>query len=139
MNNLQHNRTYGISAILQPKDKIGPEIGDDSKDVFSQMLICFVRGAAPTGPSTVSCPGVTGLPRQLSTYRNQSHYGYFDLSLTPVHRLTAHLGANLTGTSGSALLVITAQVPSGSLDSKWVHPFGRLDIMRIRPRARYRA
>ena len=49
------------------------------------------------------------------------------MSLTPVHRLTAHLGANLTGTSGSALLVITPQVPSGSLDSKWLHPFGGLD------------
>lgn len=127
INNLQHNRTYGISAILQPNDKIGLEIGYDYNDVFSQILICFVSSAAPTGPSTVTCPGVTGLQQQLSTYTNKSHYGYFDLSLTPVHRLTAHLGANLTGTSGSALLVITPQVPSGSLDSKWLHPFGGLD------------
>jgi predicted CXXCH cytochrome family protein len=127
VNNLQHNRTYGISAILQPKDKIGLEIGYAYNDVFSQILICFVSSAAPTGPSTVSCPGVTGLQQQLSTYTNNSQYGYFDLSLTPVHRLTAHLGANLTGTTGSALLVITPQVPSGPLDSKWLHPFGGLD------------
>jgi hypothetical protein len=127
VNSLQHNRTYGISAILQPKDQIGLEIGYDYNDVFSQILICFVSSAAPTGPSTVTCPGVSGLQQQLSTYTNKSHYGYFDLSLTPVHRLTARLGANLTSTSGSALLVITPQVPSGPLDSKWLHPFGGLD------------
>lgn len=127
VNSLQHNRTYGVSAILQPNDKIGMEIGYDYNDVFSQILICFVSSAAPTGPSTVSCPGVTGLQQQLSTYTNKSHYGYFDFTLTPVHRLTVRLGANLTGTSGSALLVITPQVPSGPLDSKWLHPYGGLD------------
>lgn len=127
VNSLQHNRTYGVSAILQPSEKIGMEIGYDYNDVFSQILICFVSSAAPTGPSTVSCPGVTGLQQQLSTYTNKSHYGYFDFTLTPVHRLTARLGANLTGTSGSALLVITPQVPSGPLNSKWLHPFGGLD------------
>jgi hypothetical protein len=124
VDNLQHNRAYGVSAILQPNDKIGLEIGYDYNDVFSQILICFISSAVPTGPTTVNCPGVTGLAQQLSTYTNTSHYGYFDLSLTPVHRLTARLGANLTGTSGSALLVITPQVPSGSLNSKWLHPYG---------------
>jgi hypothetical protein len=127
VNNLQHNRTYGVSAILQPSDKLGMEIGYDYNDVFSQILICFTSSAVPTGPSTVNCPGVTGLQQQLSTYTNLSHYGYFDFSVTPVNRLTAHLGANLTGTSGSALLVITPQVPSGSLNSKWLHPYGGLD------------
>jgi hypothetical protein len=124
VDNLQHNRTYGISAILQPNDKVGLEIGYDYNDVFSQILICFTSSAVPTGPSTVNCPGVTGLLQQLSTYTNKSSYGYFDFSLTPVHRFTARLGANLTGTSGSALLVITPQVPNGSLDSKWLHPYG---------------
>jgi hypothetical protein len=70
---------------------------------------------------------VTGLQQQLSTYTNKSNYGYFDFNVTPVHRLTARVGANLTGTSGSALLVITPTVPSGSLNSKWLHPFGGVD------------
>lgn len=127
VNSLQHNRTYGFSTTFEPNEKYGFELGYDYNDVFSQILICFTSSAAPVGPATVNCPGVTGLQQQLSTYTNASHYGYFDFSLAPVHRLTAHLGANLTGTSGSALLVITPSVPSGSLNSKWLHPFGGLD------------
>jgi hypothetical protein len=127
VNNLQHNRSYGFSALFQPTEKYGFELGYDYNDVYSQILICFTSSAAPVGPSTVNCPGVTGLQQQLSTYTNKSNYGYFDFSVTPVRRLTARVGANLTGTSGSALLVITPSVPSGSLNSKWLHPFGGVD------------
>jgi hypothetical protein len=127
VNNLQHDRTYGISALFQPNEKYGFEIGYDYNDVFSQILICFTSSAVPVGPATVNCPGITGLVQQLSTYANKSHYGYFDVTATPFHRLTLHLGANLTGTNGTALLVITPTVPSGPLDSKWLHPFGGAD------------
>jgi len=127
VNNLQHNRTYGFSALFQPNEKYGFELGYDYNDVFSQILICFTSSAAPVGPATVNCPGITGLQQQLSTYTNKSNYGFFDFNVSPVHRLTARLGANLTGTSGTALLVITPQVPDASLNSKWLHPFGGLD------------
>lgn len=127
VNNLQHNRVYGVSALFQPTEKYGFELGYDYNDVFSQILICFTSSAVPVGPATVNCPGVTGLQQQLSTYTNTSHYGYFDFTLTPVHRLTMRAGANLTGTNSTALLVITPTVPSGSLNSKWLHPFGGVD------------
>ncbi len=125
INNLQHNRTYGFSAQFQPNEKVGLDLGYDYNDVFSQILICYVSSAAPAGVS--KCPGSTILVEQLSTYTNKSHYGFFDVRVTPYHRLTARLGANLTGTNGSALLVITPNVPTGPLDSKWLHPFGGLD------------
>jgi hypothetical protein len=121
-NNLQHDRVYGISAIIQPNEKYSLEIGYDYNDVFSQIIICFVETPAP--PGTTSC-GTTFL-QQLSTYTNKSHYGYFDAMWTPFHQLTARLGANLTGTSGSALL-LNPNAVSGPLDSKWLHPFGGLD------------
>jgi hypothetical protein len=125
INGLQHNRTYGFSAQFQPNEKFGLDLGYDYNDVFSQIIICFVSSAAPA--NLAGCPGSTVLVEQLSTYTNKSHYGFFDFTLTPIHRLTARVGANLTGTSGSALLVITPSVPTGPLDSKWLHPFGGID------------
>jgi len=126
---LQHNRTYGISAMIQPNEKFGMEIGYDYNDVFSQVLICYISVAAgQNGPGIQACPNVPGLVQQLSTYTNNSSYGFFDASFKPVHRFTVHLGANLTGTSGSQLRLdpqelIPNQV-TGPLNSKWLHPYG---------------
>lgn len=132
INDLQHNRAYGISALIQPNEKYGFEIGYDYNDVFSQILICYVSVVAgQPGPGIQPCPNVTGLVQQLSTYTNKSHYGFFDLTATPIHHLTARLGANLTGTSGSQLrLDPQALIPNqvmGPLNSKWLHPYGGLD------------
>ena len=123
INNLQHDRVYGFSALLQPNDKLALELGYDYNDIYSQILICFV--ATPTTPGTTSCGG--SYLQDLSVYTNTSHYGYFDASWTPVKRLTARLGANLTGNSGTALL-LNPNAVSGPLDSKWLHPFGGIDL-----------
>ena len=127
VNNLQHNRAYGFSAMFQPTEKIGLELGYDYNDVFSQILICITSSAVPAGPTTVGCAGLPGLTQELSVYTNTSSYGYFDASWTPMRRLTARLGANLTGTSGSALISITPNAPTGPLDSLYLQPFGGFD------------
>jgi hypothetical protein len=126
VNNLQHNRVYAVSAMFQPNEKIGLELGYDYNDVFSQILICFTSSAVVTGPSSVQCPGITGLIEQVSTYTNKSNFGYFDTSWTPTRKLTMHLGANLTGTSGS-VLIISPNAPSGPLNSTYFQPFGGID------------
>ncbi len=123
VDNLQHDRSYGFSATFQPNEKWALEVGFDYDDVFSQILICYVSSAAPTGLE--QCPGST-LVQQLSTYTNKSHYGNFDAMWTPVRRLTSHLGANLTGASGSAILLDPNAVP-GPLNSKWLRPYGGFD------------
>ncbi|HKV26311.1 MAG TPA: hypothetical protein VJN93_17070 [Candidatus Acidoferrum sp.] len=129
---LQHNRMYGVSALLHPVDRFGLEIGYDYNDVFSQVLICYISVAAgQNGPGIQACPNVAGLVQQLSTYTNKSSYGYFDLTFKPVHKLTTHLGANLTGTSGSQLRLdpqelIPNQV-NGPLNSLWLHPYGGVE------------
>jgi hypothetical protein len=126
---LQHNRAYSISAMIQPNEKFGMEIGYDYNDVFSQVLICYVVGQS--APGSTACPNISGLIQQLSTYTNKSSYGFFDTSYKPTHRLTARLGAHLTGTNGSQvrldpLNLIPIQV-NGPLDSKWLHPYGGLE------------
>jgi hypothetical protein len=127
VNNLQHNRTYAFSATFQPTEKTALELGYDYNDVFSQILICFTSSAVAMGPSTLGCTGLPGLVQQLSVYTNTSNFGYFDASWTPIRRLTARLGANLTGTSGSALISITPNAPTGPLDSTYYQPFGGID------------
>jgi hypothetical protein len=127
VNNLQHNRAYGVSAILQPTDKVGFEVGYDYNDVYSQILICITSSAVPAGPTTIGCTGLPGLLQELSVYTNTSSYGYFDATWTPMRRLTARLGANLTGTNGSALITITPNAPTGPLDSLYLQPFGGFD------------
>ena len=126
VNNLQHSRVYAASVMFQPNEKIGLELGYDYNDVYSQILICFTSSAVVSGPSSVQCPGITGLIEQVSTYVNKSNFGYFDASWTPSRRLTARLGANLTGTSGS-VLIISPNAPSGPLNSKYFQPFGGID------------
>jgi hypothetical protein len=128
-NDTQHNRAYGVSAMIQPNDKFGMEIGYDYNDVYSQVLICYISVAAgQPGPGIQACPNVPGLVQQLSTYTNNSNYGFFDVSYRPMHKLTVRLGANLTGTSGSDLrLDPQALIPNqvtGPLNSKWLHPYG---------------
>jgi len=124
VNNLQHDRSYGFSVFLQPREKIGLEINYDYDDVFSQILICYVSSAAPAG--LAQCPGVIGLVQQLSTYTNTSQYGGADVTWMPVRRLTARLGGNFTGTSGTAILLDPNSVP-GPLNSKYLQPYGGLD------------
>ena len=136
-NDLQHNRAYGISALIQPNEKYGLEIGYDYNDVFSQVLICYISVAAgQLGPGIQACPNVAGLVQQLSTYTNKSHYGYFNFTVTPFRHFTTHLGANLTGTEGTQLrLDPQALIPNqvtGPLNSKWLHPFGGFDYQFAR-------
>jgi hypothetical protein len=123
IDNLQHNRFYGFSAGFQPKDRIGLEIGYDYNDVFSQTLICYTSSTAP--PGLDKCPS-SSLVQQLSTYTNNSHFGYFDVAATPWKRLTVRVGGNFTGTSGS-VLIISPNAPSGPLDSVYYQPFAGLD------------
>ena len=131
VNDKQHNRAYGIAATIQPNEKWGLELGYDYNDVYSQIPICYISIAnGQSGPGT-ACPDVPGLVQQLSTYINKSNYGYFDATYTPFNRLTLRLGANLTGTSGSQLLLdpqaLIPNTVTGPLNSLWLHPFGSFE------------
>ncbi|HXZ21055.1 MAG TPA: hypothetical protein VEG63_13975 [Candidatus Acidoferrales bacterium] len=124
IDNLQHDRSYGISVMLQPNDKWALDFTYDYNDVFSQILVCYP--GTPSGPGINKCVNVAGLVEQLSVYKNDSNYGGFDLMWKPLRPLTTHLGGNFTGNSGSALFLNPNQEP-GPLNSKWLCPTGGLD------------
>jgi hypothetical protein len=124
--NLQHNRVYSFSAIFLPRESLTFELGYSYSDIFSNILICYTSSAAPPGLS--NCPGSTKLIQQPSIYTDNSHFGNFDVDWHPWKRLRAKLGANLTGTSGS-VLIISPNAPSGPLDSKFLQPYGGIDYL----------
>jgi hypothetical protein len=126
VNNLQHDRAYGVSAMFQPNEKFAVDVSYDYNNVFSQILICYPGAPPPPGSGINVCPNLPGLVEQLSVYHNDSHYGGIDVMWKPIRHLTAHLGGNFTGTSGSALLLNPNQ-SSASLNSKWLSPTGGID------------
>lgn len=126
INNLRHNRVYGVSAILLTGESLSFEVGYSYNEVFSQILICYTSAAAP--PGLGNCPGSTKLVQQLSIYTNNSHFGHFNVDWQPWKRLRTRFGANLTGTSGS-VLIISPNAPSGPLDSKFLQPYGGFDFL----------
>jgi len=131
---LQHNRMVGISAMIQPMEKVALDIGYNYDDIYSQIPICFTSTAnGIVNPGLGACPNVPYLVYNISTYVDKTHTGYFNFSYTPVRRFTAHIGADLTGTDGSELRFDPqATVPievTGPLNSKWLHPFGGMDLL----------
>lgn len=124
INNLQHSRLYGWGAIFEPNDRIAVELGYDYSDDFSQILVCFVSSTSP--PGLAKCPGSTVLSESLSAYTSKAHYGYFDVMWKPVHRLTTHLGYNVTIATGSALF-LNPNAPTGPLDSNYHRPYAGFD------------
>jgi len=129
VNNLQHNRAYGLSVSLEPNSKFSLEVGYDYNDVYSQILICYTSTTEPAG--LAKCPGSTVLVQQLSTYVNLSHFGYFNASIMPTKRLTARLGANITANNGSAIL-LDPTAPPGTLNSRYYQPFAGLEYQFVK-------
>ena len=128
INNLQHDRSYGISAVFMPNEKWSVDVSYDYNDVFSQILICYPT-AGVTQPGLNPCPGLAAgtFFQNLSTYTNKSHYGAFDLMWKPIPKLTTHLGGAFTGTGGTVLIVAPPNQIPGPLNSKWLTPTGGVE------------
>jgi hypothetical protein len=120
VNNKQHNRAYGFSVMVEPNEKWGFELGYDYNDVFSTTFICY-----PVSPNTAGLPPCIaglGLFGDTSIYKNRAHYGYFNLTLKPIKRLTTNVGYAITSTAGSTL-IINPNAPLGPLAYNYHRPY----------------
>ncbi len=121
VDNKQHNRAYGFSAVVEPNGKWGFDLGYDYNDVFSTTFICYPVSLNTAGlPPCV--PAVAGLFGDTSIYKNRAHYGYFSLTLKPIKRLTTNLGYAITSTAGSTL-IINPNAPVGPLAYNYHRPY----------------
>jgi len=125
VNGSQHNWNAGFSASITPSDKYALDLGYNYNDIFSQLFICFTSTLAQPGLPT--CPGITSLVQQLSTYTSNVNNGFVDFQWTPIHRVAVGFGANISTATGSELnlnpLSPIATLPTGALNSSWYQPY----------------
>nr|MDP9263160.1 hypothetical protein [Acidobacteriota bacterium] len=99
--NSQHNRTYALSAMLTPRNKLTVNAHWSYHDVFSATNICFV--ANPPPPSSTSCGG--SFLSDVSVYDQKIHFVSASLMWKPVRRVTTELGYAGTFANGNTLLL----------------------------------
>ncbi len=120
VNNKQHNRAYGFSAVVEPNEKWGFDLGYDYNDVFSTTFICYPVSPNTAGlPPCIAGPGLFG---DTSIYKNRAHYGYFNAMWKPIKRLTTNVGYAITSTAGSTL-IINPNAPVGPLAYNFHRPY----------------
>ena len=94
-----HNRNYGLTASLAPREHFGLDLAYNYNDVIQNALICF----NDTPPAGVNLPFVTNAASCAvndpanpllanSFYTNHTHFGMGTVRFKPVKRVTANLG-----------------------------------------------
>ncbi len=113
IDNLQHNRSYSLSAVLSPRSNIAFDFAYNYNDVFSQTNICFVETPAPSG--TTVCAGDPTFLQDVSLYDQTVHYVSANVLWQPWRRLTTTLGYTGSFASGNTL-ILNPLAPLGPLN-----------------------
>ena len=126
VNNLGHDRTFGLVTTLAPKPEIWADFGYDYTNVYTQAEICFAASpTAFTAPCPVAdSPGTLGA---LSFYKSTDHFVYGDLMWKPVKRVTGMVGYAGSIVRGSTLF-LNPRAPTGPLDFNYIKPTVSLAI-----------
>jgi len=121
---LDHNRSYGFTASLNPNDKLSLDLNYDYNDVFSRTNICFVT--TPSPPVAISCGGAP-FASGLSFYTENAHSGGGGLLFRPLPRVTTGIGYTITSSSGNTL-ILNPNAPLGPLSYNYHLPQATLGI-----------
>jgi len=122
--NLQHNRSYAISAVVAPAQaRWGFDLSYDYSDIFSQTNICFVATPAPANTLSCGTPFLQGV----SVYNSRAHYGAGSVYLKPMSRVTAAIGYTITSSTGDTL-ILNPNAPTGPLSFNYHLPAASLVV-----------
>jgi hypothetical protein len=133
-NYVGHNRNYGLTASLTPRERFGLDLAYNYNDTIRNALICF----NDTPPAGVSLPFVTNAASCAandpanpllanSFYTNHTHFGMAAIRFKPEKRVTANLGYSITSVDGSEPQFNFLQ-PFGSLQYKYSQPVANLSV-----------
>jgi hypothetical protein len=129
-----HNRNYGFTSSLTPRETYGLELAYNYNDVQQGALICF-NDTPPAGvvlPIVVnagSCAANDPANPLLANvaYMNHTQYGMGALMFKPVKRATTRVGYGITSVDGTIPQFNVLQ-PLGSLDYKFHQPLANLSV-----------
>jgi hypothetical protein len=133
-NYLGHNRNYGFTASLAPRERFGVDLAYNYNDVIQNALICF----NDTPPNGVSLPFVNNAASCAindaanpllanSFYTNHTNFGMAAVRFKPVPRATANLGYSITKVDGSIPQFNILQ-PLGSSQYNYYQPVANLSV-----------
>jgi len=133
-NYLGHNRNYGLTASLTPRERFGLDLAYNYNDVIQNALICF----NDTPPPGVSLPFVNNAASCAandpanpllanSFYTNHTNFGMAAVRVKPVPRLTANLGYSITKVDGTIPQFNILQ-PLGSSQYSYCQPVANLTV-----------
>ncbi len=131
-----HNRNYGLTASLAPRERFGVDLAYNYNDVIQNALICF-NDTPPTG---VILPFVANADTKIvqgtilsnpllanSFYTNHTNFGMATVRFKPAKRVMANVGYSITSVDGSVPQFNVLQ-PLGSLQYKYQQPVANLSV-----------
>ena len=149
VNNIEHDRSYGVSAMLMPNQRLSVDFGFNYWNVYTQSLICFAYSTSSANPAPppatlpvstfppgvpelstgTACP-IAGSPSPLgalSTYASSDYFAHAAVMWKPMKRVTAALGYGASFVRGNTIF-LNPLMPSGTLDFNYQRPYATLTI-----------
>ena len=122
----EHDRNYGYTVALNPNPRFGVDFGYNYDDIFSTTNICYVLASSAKTGST-DCGGAP-FQEEPSLYDNKINFGYINIILKPIKRITANVGYNLVSSSGSTTILAPAPNTLGPLGLNFHKPTASVDV-----------
>jgi hypothetical protein len=129
-----HNRNYGATASLAPKEHFGVDFAFNYNDYRQDAFVCFTDSdtSLPVVATAGSCltNGYNDSRNPLLTYgfyRNQTYYGMGAVMFRPIPRVTAQVGYSITSVGGDTPQFNALQ-PFGSLEYDYHQPLANIGV-----------
>jgi hypothetical protein len=129
-----HNRNYGFSANLAPRERFGFDFAYNYNDTQQNAFVCFNDSdtSLPIVANAGSCiaNGYNDSKNPLLTngdYTSNTHYGMGSVMFKPHARITAQVGYSITSVGGQTPQFNALQ-PFGSLQYNYHQPLANVSV-----------
>ena len=122
----QHNYSTDLNATINPNKYWGLDLAYNFNAIQQNIFLCYAGSVNP--PDTTTCPEDDSLLQTYGFYHTHTQFGYFALTLTPIQRLTMHVGYNIVSNQGNTTN-LNLLLPLGPLSSTYQSPLATVDFV----------